>query len=1030
MAEKDIIRHMIAQPGQSQEQRMPVELGEHFADVDERSEEDLLHFAGKFTGLVNFYQDQTASPLGHWEDFFPSDPEAIHKLMNDPPGNHPPHLALYLSFLRLYQKGPREVINRITGRHLEFFYKDILRFGLKSPVPDKAHLILELKKNTQPITIGPNDLLTVGKDASGIELLYAPTRETVINQAKLESILSIYYEKKDKGLLTYAPVANSSDGLGGKLIGPEPAWEGFGSPGLPPLETGFAFAAPVLRMREGTRKVSISVRVDNADATQLTEASMKGSLEAYVSGEKSWMGPYSLSPKWTEAGLLTFDFTVPASEKAIVNYDSAIHGCRYTASAPVVQLLLSGNSSPLTAGYSDFSELHILSASIDVEASGVTGLSLENDNGSLDPKKAFSPFGQQPVRGSKLLLGCEEVLSKNISEISLDISWKNPPANFATHYQAYGVSVNNNSFTTKADFSYGEGKSFSDSGVYLFDQNNAANPVSLKFIPGQSTAPRSYPAGKGILALRQSGSTWSNALLLGIISRNPVLTLFPVTQVNPVPGFITLTLNRGFYHSEYLRKSVENAVNFAKSGTGTYTALNEPYTPVVQQISLSYKASSGVVQISSGLLDDFSNDDLQFFHIAYTGQMREHTFQRQQFSFLPDTSVSLFPTYSNEGEMILGFSNLQPGESVSVLFQVAEGSENPDLPQQAISWSVLSDNYWKPMLKSEVVLDTTNNLLRSGIIQFILPTDATTHNQLLPPGFIWIKAGIASNKDAVCKLIAVEANAIEVEFRDNGNGNSHLLTALEKDKITKFKNGNASVKSIRQPYHSFAGKAVESATHFNTRVAERLRHKNRAITAWDHERMILEAFPEVHKVKCIQHSRYFEETGTYCWLAPGHLLVIVVPDLRNKNAVDPLRPRVNGDTISRIKAFLQKHSGMQTEIQVRNPGFQQIRVECKVRFHAGYEFNFYSKKLSEELVRFLSPWAFDSRQELLFGSSVYKSVLLNFVEERPYVDYLEDFYLYSIGNGNQVSGDSNLVEPSSPDTLLVSAPYHHIHEAS
>ena len=55
MAEKDIIQNMISQLGQSQGERMPKSLGIHFADVDERTPDDLLRFAKSFAKLVKFY---------------------------------------------------------------------------------------------------------------------------------------------------------------------------------------------------------------------------------------------------------------------------------------------------------------------------------------------------------------------------------------------------------------------------------------------------------------------------------------------------------------------------------------------------------------------------------------------------------------------------------------------------------------------------------------------------------------------------------------------------------------------------------------------------------------------------------------------------------------------------------------------------------------------------------------------------------------------------------------------------------------
>jgi hypothetical protein len=468
---------------------------------------------------------------------------------------------------------------------------------------------------------------------------------------------------------------------------------------------------------------------------------------------------------------------------------------------------------------------------------------------------------------------------------------------------------------------------------------------------------------------------------------------------------------------------VENVMKYSKGRIKAVTKLpfslvilNEPYTPTIQNISLSYTAHSDEVTIASDSLDDFANPDIQFFHITYFGQMREHGYQRKQFNFITNKEVSLLPQYDNQGELLIGLNNLIGGDSVSVLFQVAEGSANPDLTPEDIGWFVLCDNYWKPLDRSEVVLDTTNQLLTSGIIRFAIPTEATTHNTILPSGQLWIKAAIAKNVLAVCQLIEVAANVIEVQFKDSDNDPNHLLTALEQGKITKLKNGLAAVKSVKQPYASFGGKAVEMDEAFYTRVAERLRHKNRCITAWDYERIILEAFPNVHRVKCIPHAKKDS------WSAPGHVLIVVVPDLKNQNAFDLLQPKVDNNTLSRIASYVQKRAGMQVQIEVRNPSYQRIKLDFKVKFRSGYEFNFYSNKLNQQIKEFLSPWAFDQQRDIAFGGKVYKSVLLDFVEEIEYVDYVTDFKMYS---SNQ-SGDLNEVFPAEPNTIWVSNQTHTI----
>lgn len=1029
MTEKDIIQNIIFQLGQSQDERTPKELEIHFADVDERTPEELLLFTKKIAEFVNYYQNNIAESSGDWTTFFPYDKTTVRRLLESEDANISPHLALFLTFLELYKK-PQEVINRITARHLDFYYKDVLRLQQKSAVPDKTHVLLELKKNAAPISILPEHLFSAGKDQTGVELIYAPTTETVINTSKVDSLRSIFLDNDGHGTVRYAPIANSSDGLGGELAGNEPKWSGFGYKELPPAEIGFAIASPVLRMKEGTRTVTVTLNLNNVEPTKLNNISLAGAFEAFITGEKNWLGPYSLSPTLSADNELKFSFTIPESEKAIIDYDATIHGYYYTAQAPIIQVLLkTGN---FNIGYNDFRNVTVQKAVITLDVLNITSLNLENDDGVLNPKKAFMPFGSQPTKDSQFMIGCAEALSKKLSEVKIKVKWKSAPPDFSTHYSGYGVAVNNNYFTANVSFKDSGGWE-KNSSEKLFEPRNELSEHTFTFSKDSpSSTSSSITEGMRVSALNTAGSYWATQAASKYVRAKPILIPFLVltseglgfSQVSELEirkGFITFSLEQDFSHSTYQQKYVENVMKYSKEGSGEPVILKEPYTPTIQSISLSYKAHSDEVNIEyieSTALDDFANPDIQFFHITYFGQMREHGYQRQQFSFLTNKNVALLPEYNNIGELLIGFSNLNPGASVSLLFQVAEGSANPDLDQQDISWFVLCDNYWKQLNRSEVVLDTTNQLLTSGIIKFVIPVEATTSNSILPSDCVWLKAALAKDVTSVCQLIEVAANAVEVQFKDNGNDSNHLLVALEKGKITKLKNGLSAIKSVKQPYASFGGRAVETDNNFYTRVSERLRHKNRCITAWDYERIVLEAFPKVHKVKCIPHAT------ENSWLAPGNVLLVVIPDLKNRNAIDPLQPKVDADTISRITSYVQERNGMQVKATVKNPRYQKMQVDCNVRFYSNYEFNYYSTVLKQELIWFLSPWAYEANRDIAFGGKVYKSVILDFVEDLNYVDYVTDFKMYSyIGETNNRI-DINEVQPETPDTILVSDRTH------
>lgn len=993
MAEHDIIQNMIFQLGQSQSGRRSAELDVHYADLDERSSTDLARFIRTLAAGISFFGADSVDgspPDGDWSTFFPDD-AALNKALESDSGDSQPHLALLLAFLELY-KIPQEVINRITGRHLDFYYQKVLRLARKAPLPDKAHLLLELKKNAGPLAIAAERLFSAGKDAAGNELIYAATRTTVINCAKIDSLRSLFVDSGGHGRVLQATVADSADGRGGAFSGDTTDWHGLGHNGLQVAETGFALAAPVLRMQEGTRTVSVTLTLARFDDTTVTPQALSEALAAFITAEQGWLGPLPISVQLSsDSGrttVMTLAFTIPAAEKRIINCDPKLHGSACQSAAPELKLLLKENCSSI--GYNQLKRLTLLKAAITVEVAHITALSLENDIGALDPQKPFLPFGSQPSCGSRVTIGCDEAFSKKLSELQLAVSWKDAPASLSNHYADYSdTAVTSADFTATVSFHDGGSWGYSHPGVRLFENGNASAERIFTFRPGSSSVST------------KTGRRGHNS-----------------EHHRPV----TLTLEHDFLHTLYRKQHVVNLITYSREG-GTLTQLNEPYTPSIRDISLSYTASSGTVTISGERGDDdFNNSELQFFHISYFGQMPEHGSQRRRFPFLRNPDVHLLPTYDHQGELLIGLINLQGGDSVSVLFQVAEGSADPELTPPQISWSVLCDNYWKPLQSSELLLDTTNRLLTSGIISFVIPAEATTANTILPGGRIWLKGGVAKEVNAVSRLIMVAANAIEVEFCGNDSESGHLQSPLMQGSITRLKTGAAEVKNITQPFASFGGRPTESADLFNTRVSERLRHKGRCISVWDYERMVLEAFPNLHTVKCVPHAT------PDCWLKPGNVLLVVIPDLRNRNAVNLLEPKVDADTLSRIVAHARTRAGMQITVQAKNPRYQKIQLDFKVRFRDGYEPNFYRRELEMALIRFLSPWAFQADREIAFGGIIYKSVLLDFVEELEYVDFVTDFRMYSYCGAVSNAIDIAKAEPGTPDTILVSAAGHTIRD--
>jgi hypothetical protein len=348
----------------------------------------------------------------------------------------------------------------------------------------------------------------------------------------------------------------------------------------------------------------------------------------------------------------------------------------------------------------------------------------------------------------------------------------------------------------------------------------------------------------------------------------------------------------------------------------------------------------------------------------------------------------------------------------------------------------LHNNEWVDFDRNDVQ-DRTAELLKSGIVTLAVPRDASEGNTLLPAGMHWIRAAVASESDAVCRLIKVAAQAFSATFHDRGNDPLFPSGTLPEGTITKLDRPDADVKKLTQPFATFGGRGRELPGTFYTRVSERLRHKDRAINMWDYERLILQAFPQIHRVKCLNHTQYeIDESGAllYRELAPGHVTIVTVPNLELESLRDPLRPFTSLGLLEDIDAFIRKRLPCFVKLHVKNPLFEEVKVSFNVWLKKGQDQKYAEKELQMAITRFLSPWAFPGGRNPSFGGKIRKAVLVNFVEEQPSVDYLTGFELSHKFMARDEQGsmteitESGLsqIEGSKAVSILVSARSHDI----
>lgn len=195
--------------GTSQSGRTLPELDPDYARVDERTTRDLLAFAKAYARELNYFGvEDPDRAQGDWSGFIGSaDLDETADYASEPERFPPekaalysrPHFALFLAFLELLGRA-REQLNALTRRHLEFFYRDVLKMVRKRAVPDTVHVLVELDSRTDQLALPTGTALRAGKDSLGRDLMYRTDRQLIANEVQVAQLSSLHAEIKITGI--------------------------------------------------------------------------------------------------------------------------------------------------------------------------------------------------------------------------------------------------------------------------------------------------------------------------------------------------------------------------------------------------------------------------------------------------------------------------------------------------------------------------------------------------------------------------------------------------------------------------------------------------------------------------------------------------------------------------------------------------------------------------------------------------------------------------------------------------------------
>ena len=999
-----IYQYLQSTDGVNQLQRKLPALDPDYVLLDGRTKRDLINFIYQLSKQISFYNLINA-PESDWSGFFNFLKAADGSIMSDDELNQlitsrndwPPHLALLMAFLGLYAIAQQDM-NQLVTKHLNYYYKKVLRLNPKAAQADQVHVTFELNKSVLNYPLEQGTLLDAGKDTSGQPLRYSIDNEMIIDRAVVHSLKSLYFDQRNDRAIAF--IANDATLVQSSLSS---GWRPFGTSQLttaPEVRNmveasfGFAIASPALLLAEGTRSITITIHLTAAPgfSTDDLPSFLPACFDISLTGDKGWTSPLFIQTYKKIAGDISLKLTANLGDKdaPVVSYNGELHGEGFTTAWPVLRGVLK----PYSFQLESLDKFVVSSIDMEVSANGIKNLVLQNDESLQPVNKPILPFTSFPRIGNNFYIGSGEAFSKTLESVTVTLNWKDPPADFQAYYAGYdNPQINYGQFTCHMYIlAAGSFQIITENIQPLFDGIATSNPKTIT----------------------TGGAVFESEILGAGYSRDPDLGTVREYSPGADQGFISIQLKgpkqgdvgnlpayapfEAFGHQVFpVIYTVQAVKRSADPDNDAKLLPNQPYTPTLQSVTLGYKAKETFTPSQPNLTD-------QFFMLDAFGNVECNA--NIPARLIPELPVSAASLSGNKvGVLYLGIDKSLPPQILSLLFQMESGSMPGSflLRKEDITWSYLNDNTWQQISPSNIQLDTTETFQKPGIIRVSVPSDADLAATLMSPGLCWLRITAHQNADGASDVSAIVAQAASAT-RVAGEGTviSTLQPGIIKQLVTKA----SAIKKVTQNYPSFNGMPDETDTAFYVRTSERLRHRNRTVTGWDYERIVLQKFPGLFKAKCLSYTSYIDDFNN---LKPGSVKLVVIPDVREGNAGNLLQPISNLAFLDEIRQFIVDNNPSPfltaDTVYVSNPVYETLLVDCKVAFRTGKDPGFYRNKLEEDIRRFLSPWAYEEGQDITFGGKIYRSEILAFIEGRDYVDYVINFQLYHRFKGsNTTSG--------------------------
>ncbi|MFM2376234.1 MAG: hypothetical protein RLZZ165_1331 [Bacteroidota bacterium] len=671
---------------------------------------------------------------------------------------------------------------------------------------------------------------------------------------------------------------------------------------------------------------------------------------------------------------------------------------------------------------------------IAVKVDDLPGVQAQTEAGVVDTSSPFHPFGNEPGRGSTMVFGHPELCEKKLTALNLAFTWHQPPqdfSDFGDYYSDYYRDGSQGNFTNLLP----EGVAKLGNGTFTFrvDQFRYYSRTQLSGTQSPALFSKTFhdPQRVQVAMPEDYSSGWTPVKIDAIKPPRIWDSYFQLTWLcNFAPRgeyekaqsklATAINVSANAFTTAFSAKTTTNdnaaAIKAASDKLNADSAvhLRAPYIPKLKKFEVGYSAE---VALNFATWQAPSTASKVYAWSPF-GHREQGLGLGVPFPMIPDLAKA--------NGVYLGIQNYLPGRVLSLMIMLEEGTGDPLSPLPIVTWRYLGRGGWLRVPDDAFLGDGTRALTQSGTIHLKIPEDAVQNTALMQNEGIWLHIHVPRHIGALPNWISLNTNAVKASPADVQEMNLQGFWFLPAGSVTGLATEIEGVESVSQPYPSDGGRSPESEQEFYYRSRERLRHRNRALTAWDYEHLVLGEFPEVYGVKVIQGMPRFNRR-------PGDLEVLAVPRIGGRLFFDPLQPRFDSAACTRIEDFLRQRSPRFAGVKVINPQFIAVSVRAMVKFSPVVSPQQGISRLNEELKRLLAPWAFEGSAQLSLGAHLTVGDVVSWIECLPYVEFVGRTSIGIEGaNGSfkmvwPPATDTSAYVAASSDTVLTSAKTHQLY---